>query len=274
MTIKVGLAPFFLWYAAKRAIMNGLEDYQKQLNSTEWIRKRDRILHRDNHRCQMCGRGSSKRVLLNGKWYNFGKDYSGLSYDVIPISFSVSNFKNLIHAKMINIFRYETGDDLLVAISDNGMLGVVNTKDAKNLLDDKDNFRVNLIKRHSGLMSFALIHKDIFSDFANLEYIVYLSNTPVALNVHHKHYIIQFKAWEYADEDLVTLCNECHLKIHQTVGAKVYSDENGYMKRVPLTPCSRCSGAGYFPEYKYVEHGVCFRCRGARFEELIPNVIK
>lgn len=35
------------------------------------------------------------------------------------------------------------------------------------------------------------------------------------------------------------------------------------------TNCERCAGAGYFPEYDHINSGVCFRCDGNRFEELI-----
>ena len=228
--------------------MNEFEDYQAQLNSTEWNLKRNKILSRDNHKCQICGRVESKRALINGKWWNYGIDYNSLPYGIIPISFSVADFKNLIYAKTIYILRYGESDKF-VAISDNGVISDVIVNTEANF-QSSDNFQINLIKHHSGLMSFAMIDKDIPSDCVNMRYAAYLSEIPVILNVHHKHYIIQRKAWEYPDEDLVTLCRECHLKVHQAIGVKVYSDENGYMKRIHLTPCLRCSGTGYFPEYK------------------------
>ncbi len=35
-------------------------------------------------------------------------------------------------------------------------------------------------------------------------------------------------------------------------------------------PCTRCNGAGYFPEYKHISNGKCFKCGGAKtFNELI-----
>lgn len=33
------------------------------------------------------------------------------------------------------------------------------------------------------------------------------------LNVHHKFYIPGLEPWEYKDEDLVTLCEDCHEKL-------------------------------------------------------------
>lgn len=29
-------------------------------------------------------------------------------------------------------------------------------------------------------------------------------------------------------------------------------------------PCYRCGGTGYLPEFKHVEGGICFRCRGRK----------
>jgi len=48
------------------------------------------------------------------------------------------------------------------------------------------------------------------------------------LQVHHKRYVKGFKAWEYQDEDLETLCTKCHSNFHQhTTGSElVVSDEN------------------------------------------------
>ncbi len=75
-------------------------------------------------------------------------------------------------------------------------------------------------------------------------------------------------AWEYEDSDLITLCEQCHMEVHETSVIPVYTD-NGNKKT--FTPCTRCHGAGRFPEYKKIEHGVCFRCRGERYEEKINN---
>ena len=30
-----------------------------------------------------------------------------------------------------------------------------------------------------------------------------------------------------------------------------------------IIACTRCGGTGYFPQYKRVENGVCFRCWGS-----------
>lgn len=34
------------------------------------------------------------------------------------------------------------------------------------------------------------------------------------LQVHHKTYIDGLKAWEYSNNDLITLCRKCHKRLH------------------------------------------------------------
>ena len=90
------------------------------------------------------------------------------------------------------------------------------------------------------------------------------------LNVHHKYYEIGKLPWEYTSDSLYTLCQHCHHLFHEAFKPLVYTrDENDRLLRMELTPCYRCNGVGRLPEYSHVKHGVCFRCNGERFEELI-----
>jgi len=91
---------------------------------------------------------------------------------------------------------------------------------------------------------------------------------PYSLHVHHKFYILDRQPWEYLDDDLITFCNWCHWKFHEANVVPVFRTGRDKMQ-VNMTPCSRCNGAGWFPEYEYVQNGICFKCKGARFEELI-----
>ena len=92
------------------------------------------------------------------------------------------------------------------------------------------------------------------------------------LQVHHKHYIHGLDPWEYKDSELITLCEKCHSSYHEHNEVPVYSLEGGNLVEVHYTPCSRCGGAGWFPQYKHVQGGVCFRCHGAMYDELISVV--
>ncbi len=91
---------------------------------------------------------------------------------------------------------------------------------------------------------------------------------PLFAHIHHKYYSGESLAWEYPDDALILLCHKCHSNFHRDNKVPYY--ENETMEDVlELTPCSRCYGAGHFAEYNHVENGICFRCRGARYEELI-----
>lgn len=65
------------------------------------------------------------------------------------------------------------------------------------------------------------------------------------LQVHHKRYIENRDAWEYDDSDLVTLCKECHLLIHENVSIPIF-DESGVLKsNRKYLPTDKGSGERY-----------------------------
>ena len=80
------------------------------------------------------------------------------------------------------------------------------------------------------------------------------------LNVHHRYYTIGSKPWEYSNDALVTLCQDCHSKRHKDAKVPLYTPEHQLIKH--LIPCSRCGGSGYLPQYNHVENGICFKCGG------------
>jgi hypothetical protein len=92
------------------------------------------------------------------------------------------------------------------------------------------------------------------------------SRYQIYLHVHHKYYIADRLPWDYPDEALITMCSKCHYEFHQNNVVDIF-DKNG--RRMILTPCHRCNGAGIFPEFTHVIGGLCFRCKGAKFEEYI-----
>ncbi|MCB0476309.1 MAG: hypothetical protein KDC69_11580, partial [Flavobacteriaceae bacterium] len=89
------------------------------------------------------------------------------------------------------------------------------------------------------------------------------------LHIHHKYYIKNLLPWEYDNKALITLCVKCHESLHKNGKVSVYNDKMELLGE--FNYCKRCHGAGWFPEYTHVQGGVCFRCRGAKYEELIPN---
>lgn len=82
------------------------------------------------------------------------------------------------------------------------------------------------------------------------------------LNVHHKFYIRGLAPWEYDNDALITLCEDCHKKVHQShvpVYRRIGSD---LTLSTNTKTCSRCNGAGYLPQYSHVQDGICFQCWG------------
>ena len=89
------------------------------------------------------------------------------------------------------------------------------------------------------------------------------------LHIHHNYYQDEKLPWEYPDDALCTLCWVCHEQLHQNMQI-TWRDKNG-IEIGELTYCNRCFGAGWFPQYSHIQGGICFRCRGARYEELVIN---
>lgn len=80
------------------------------------------------------------------------------------------------------------------------------------------------------------------------------------LNIHHTYYIKDSKPWEYENDSLVTLCEDCHKKRHENTRIPLYDQEKRLISN--LIPCDRCGGSGYLPQYNHIEHGICFKCHG------------
>ena len=95
------------------------------------------------------------------------------------------------------------------------------------------------------------------------------SNNPI--EVHHRYYIFNNLAWQYDNSVLISLCHDCHQLVHKSISPLCYYTDGNQLLPMKFTPCSRCNGRGYFPEYKNIQGGICFRCQGQRYEELIDN---
>ena len=80
------------------------------------------------------------------------------------------------------------------------------------------------------------------------------------LDIHHKSYICGHYAWEYDDNNLVTLCRTCHEKEHAKHNVLLYDEDDCLLRE--LHTCDRCLGSGYLHQYDYYRQGVCFNCGG------------
>ncbi|MFN8286821.1 MAG: hypothetical protein U0V74_08720 [Chitinophagales bacterium] len=96
-------------------------------------------------------------------------------------------------------------------------------------------------------------------------------------HVHHTYYLKDKLPWDIDLGALVTLCSKCHWKRHAKESIKVYLQQNGKLIESygGSHVCSRCNGAGYFPEYKHVQNGICFQCKGPCINSTIfSNALK
>lgn len=80
------------------------------------------------------------------------------------------------------------------------------------------------------------------------------------LNIHHKYYIAGHKPWEYDNDALLTLCEDCHKNWH--LRNPIYVYDNNHNSKCVCNVCDRCGGSGFLPQYHYVQNGVCFKCGG------------
>ncbi len=109
----------------------------------------------------------------------------------------------------------------------------------------------------------------LWDELKNGTNIRYYSNKQIWMHVHHKFYIKNKLQWDYRDEDLITYCNWCHFTYHENNKIQFFENINEKLVELFYTPCPRCFGSGWFPQYKHVENGICFECRGARFKQLL-----
>jgi 5-methylcytosine-specific restriction endonuclease McrA len=68
--------------------------------------------------------------------------------------------------------------------------------------------------------------------------------TPV-LNVHHSRYINGKLTWEYDDEELHTLCRQCHTKLHQDIEIPIYSSPDTYSHHIKTNPKDTGTGRAH-----------------------------
>ncbi len=80
------------------------------------------------------------------------------------------------------------------------------------------------------------------------------------MNVHHKKYILNTNPWDYDNDDLITLCSDCHKKLHKKEKIPIFNKQGQLVDKAGK--CPRCKGSGYIPIYRHVQGGICFRCWG------------
>ncbi|TXE15274.1 hypothetical protein ES692_17415 [Psychroserpens burtonensis] len=257
--------------------------YPEQLDTIQWKSKRLTILKRDGYKCQNCLNEKLTSELDKGLFAgycfpnskeaihidNFGTDnnmragikdgYAQYIHESTVIySRKVPKWRRMVlgvrklDSLEKNIFdKYAKKNiELNKEFRRNFNNYEDNTSVITKILEEKENRRIEFTKLN------------IEKKNSNYEWIFMLG-----LHIHHKYYINQLFAWEYKDDALITLCETCHRDLHEKQEVQVYNNEYELIGKYKY--CSRCHGAGVFPEYSHVDNGICFRCKGIRYEELI-----
>lgn len=254
--------------------------YPEQLETSEWKSKRESIIERDHHRCTNCGLGESRSATVDGATFNLclnyddkitmasvSKIFNGVSGETFKQTYCLNRVKICNDDWPINtVWRY------MLAFRDgqSPIIIICQAKDKRAIMEKKDSIEYVRLELTDGNVIF--LAKDS-ADPICLDGIPtpVLREHSLSLNVHHKYYIFQKKAWDYPDSALVTLCADCHQKVHDDQGVEIFSEQNGQLIPMHYTKCQRCNGAGWFPEYSHIQAGICFRCNGLRYEELISE---
>jgi 5-methylcytosine-specific restriction endonuclease McrA len=213
-----------------------MTNYEELLNRPEWHRRRNEILERDNHKCTNC---NDSELLKSTKIRGFLGSIT-------------------INDNIIQITSYNPGSQL---------------RNLKKTFIPKLLYEKYIGHRENIVLFTRDNEKEI--EFVNVIGIGELRNGLITilhnlgLHIHHLYYQDDLLPWEYPGEALTTLCWVCHEKLHQTNQVPRLSKDG--VNYDSLTPCFRCYGAGVFPQYNHIEYGICFRCRGAKYEELITS---
>lgn len=269
-------------------------NYNEQLKTINWQLKREIILIRDKNICKHCQNKKFEKDLSSGFMLIPQRDNN---YDLLYNSFFNVNlrfkeelpFRFLITKSLLSKKFKKTPKILWIdyVMNPKTFLGdIYFIKNVNKLVIDE------IRELHKATQSYDTLRENSWEDPTDIDFFEDNGNPEIrqnpyfsekllsigrtlpisfsfCLNVHHKVYRKNKLAWEYPDEDLITLCWSCHEEIHKNQKIPCY-DENGIYFG-DLTPCSRCFGAGWFPEYSHVENGICFRCRGARFDEFLSK---
>lgn len=245
--------------------------YEELLLDTRWKNKRLAIISRDLNKCSYCHNEALAKEHSHGKFVV--DELYGVSFDGYhkfwrarsedPASgetFSAVLLTKELDRKKQYVAYYtkvKSGKRLVIMLRES--LKFKRPKLGCISIDDVQQVYERLLVEHREITKEILSEPETWNE---LEWVFTLG-----LQVHHLCYRKGKAPWEYNDDELKTACICCHEDIHGKMQIPVYDAEGVLIEH--YTPCKRCRGVGWFPEYSHVEAGVCFRCKGAQYEELI-----
>lgn len=261
-------------------------DYIEQLGQSEWNSKRDKILLRDCNTCQHCNnnkviQGAQVGICLSEDLVKYVLNEK-IRYDLFVAFFQeaiveihtlykstpISNMNYLAYIKSgstsIEYTRMDESTGISTSMKGKRVVGLRRINLGSLYESHWESYRRGFLnKMEVKPKELDELEKELLKCSIEVNN-SYFWEYVYKLSVHHKYYQEGLMAWEYPDEALLTLCWDCHTELHETTQIDHYDQFGNLIGQ--LTPCARCFGAGYFPEYTHVENGVCFRCDGRRFD--------
>lgn len=257
--------------------------YHQLLEDERWDKKVNHILNRDKYHCQDCHNIGSHNKLHYMEFDSIDEAleccFKDKKYREQIVKYCMTETKPHLQYEDIRIEKVEaknshyrvclhienncTGslDFATISILPKGLtatciLQVINRRTTKVFLfNESISTKCNVsIERICGCIMYSF-------SFKNRVIVITYPEKEVRLNVHHKYYVNGLNPWDYPDEDLITLCEECHKKRHQN---RIPIYRNLQIKDIigHWNTCPKCNGSGYLPEFHYYENGICFRCYG------------
>ena len=263
--------------------------YAELLKDARWVQKRNEIVFRDKSFCQKCFNeklyksGEIIKYINHNKhdkyfdalnyikpiekitgidfpqngilsiWENFSEGIKILGFTALSDSeieeIHKKNLQNINSRKKYGIREEDLVKFLVDDLFEERSELQENAKDFK---EENRAFLENHSNKNSYLQPNSLSNLD-FKDWTNVS----------GLHVHHLYYKLRTKPWEYKDEALITLCWICHEEIHKNSTIDIYNEKG--IKINSIKSCKRCYGAGFIPQFKHVQNGICFQCNGSRF---------
>jgi 5-methylcytosine-specific restriction endonuclease McrA len=237
--------------------------YHDQLLNEEWKNKRLEILKRDEYKCQHCQNLKIVKICNPGL---ITMSFQNQSCSLLDLKTLTSNsaslydktYKHIPEHSKICFYHQENGKKVVFGYLEN--LIPVNRNIAVTSLDEDSEETINFWNAYYRVDQARLILQNIKPEMFDWQYVF-------NMHIHHKYYQKGLLAWEYPDAALITLCWDCHEELHKNATVPEL-DENGNQIRL-LTCCPKCHGAGWLPQYKHVENGICFKCDGRRFTNFV-----
>jgi len=260
-------------------------NYWEQLNTEEWLKKRQIILLRDNHYCQNCFNREYSNNFKGGiaKFSHTTKNYNifnltnhqpdlvflskELNYDKVFVYYS-TQIENKDYVFAIAI-RETDNNDLILSRHNQKLKKIEEVRKYFNNFSPERRDAAKILLSASYKLKQEELDKLIENDFkipapplvdkTKYDNWIKVKN----LHIHHKYYQENYRAWEYPNDALITLCWFCHEALHKETEIEI-RDKFGNVINSKRT-CTRCFGAGYIPHFSHIENGICFKCNGNRF---------